>query len=264
MLRVLKKSIQPPPTTEMKLLSILPFAFFITASLLGASIGVPQTVPYTSDANTVLLEHFDGSVTGSVAGPLNYTSGRFGQAGNFSTSTGLTWSSNQLPQGTFEFWASLESYTSESFPSVRMGFAYYSGIPAAITFSVAVRDSLPHSPEFALNHAPFAWNDLLPTSPVGLNEWHHYAVTWGDAGMHFYLDGSLVASNSDTGGINPSTQIWGLGSRPGSGYNEGLTGQIDEFRLSNIQREFTPTPEPSTLCFGAVGLFGLLFRRIRK
>ncbi len=233
----------------MKLITTLTLSLLAATFIGRAAIAVPQASPYTPDANTVLLEHFDNSVTGSVSGPLTYTSGIFSQSGNFSTTTALTWSSPALAQGTFEFWASIASYDSDSVqmdPYVRLGFAHYSGIPAAETLYIDIgRSPQLHSPMFGLNAAPFNWNDVQPISPVGLNEWHHYAVTWGTAGMHFYLDGGLVASNSDTRAINPSTQIWGLGSR--SGYNEGLTGQVDEFRLSNIQREFTAVPEPSAV-----------------
>jgi len=243
----------------MKLIALFTLELIASASILRAAIPVPQASPYTSDANTILLEHFDNSVNGTLTGPLSYASGIFGQAGHFSTSTSLNWNSGSLSQGTFEFWASIESYASGAFPWVRLGFAHYSGLADAITFSVRVVEPAVHNPTFELNHAPFHWNSLQPAIAIGLNEWHHYATTWGGAGMRYYLDGSLVASNSDTGGINPSTQIWGLGSR--SGYNEGLTGQMDEFRLSNIQREFSSVPEPASAVLLLVGAAFCIRRR---
>ena len=47
----------------------------------------------------------------------------------------------------------------------------------------------------------------------------------------------------------------------------GMTGVIDEYRISDIQREFAPVPEPSTVIAGALLLvpFGAgMVRKLRK
>ena len=50
------------------------------ATTNAATITVPQSAAYTNDANTILLEHFDGSTGGSVNGTALYTNGVFGNA----------------------------------------------------------------------------------------------------------------------------------------------------------------------------------------
>ena len=49
--------------------------------LNATTVNVPQSGPYVADANTVLLEHFDASTSGTPTGPsVGYRSGIYGQA----------------------------------------------------------------------------------------------------------------------------------------------------------------------------------------
>lgn len=41
-------------------------ALFLSRRAIAQPIAVPQQSPYTNDANTMLLEHFDGATTGSA------------------------------------------------------------------------------------------------------------------------------------------------------------------------------------------------------
>jgi hypothetical protein len=78
-----------------------------------------------------------------------------------------------------------------------------------------------------------------PTNSLSINagRWYHYALTWGDNGLRFYVDGVLIGTNAP-GRLNPSTSVWVLGNANGHGFN----GAIDELRISNIQRVFTTAP----------------------
>jgi hypothetical protein len=77
---------------------------------------------------------------------------------------------------------------------------------------------------------------------VGTNTWHHYATTWGGQGFHFYIDGTLVFTNAVTTGQYGGTTWWGIGGKSSGPIGVGFIGVIDELRISNIQRVFTPLP----------------------
>ena len=100
-----------------------------------------------------------------------------------------------------------------------------------------------------INIQPFNWNDSgnnfnQPNAKaiVLANTWYEYALTWGSEGLHYYIDGNLVYSNSNTGAQNPNTSWWAVGDENSNGFN----GVMDELRISNIQRDFASVPEPAT------------------
>jgi len=61
--------------------------------------------------------------------------------------------------------------------------------------------------------------------------WHYVAATIGSDGRKIYLDGNLVASNSDQTSVAANTEDFTIGRRTdGSGY---FDGQIDDVRIYN-------------------------------
>ncbi len=207
-------------------------------------------LPYVSDSNTVLLDHFDGSTSASILGYVvsdgcgsaktsitpsySYSSGHegLGQALSLSppdeTSVSyLKYPDGQLlsqPNGTIEFWLYLTEYgqgmslvEQGPYPGSCAGWTYYLGILDTGVLRSAAWDA------FDVNSG----ETLVP-----LNQWTHIASTWGSTGAKLYINGVLVGSDTNT-------------KMPASGYGgsvmvnygvRNVTTKINELRISNVQR----------------------------
>ena len=224
--------------------------------MLGAAAVPSQAAltPYSTDANTVLLDHFDNvtgagifaySETGAACGspktsatPVSaYVAGPagLGQALSISAPPGqpagsvtfLQYQGGQLlsqPNGTLEMWVYLTAY-GNGLPLVDQG--PYFGSCAGWTYSLSV------SSTGQLRSAAWAAFDVNSgTATVPLNAWTHVAASWGSSGAMLYINGVLVGTSTNTG-------------MPASGYggsvlirsnvNGGAT-LIDELRISSVQR----------------------------
>jgi hypothetical protein len=240
-------------TTKMILCLSAALALSIVSSRSQAQIFVPQAAPYTNDAYTVLLEHFDGTTTGATNGAVYYTNGVFGNAAHLNDNSWIGWALGVTPNGTVEFWGELDNLTNSIGPSVsnpNFVEAYFSpiyigqGPGGTLGINVLSSDnSGGHQgmPGGGFVPAP-SQGDGCPSNSVAItiNTWHHYALTWGDAGLHFYIDGALVGTNAP-GQPWSATDYWLVGNTNGLGFN----GTIDELRISNIQRTFTQSPSLS-------------------
>lgn len=69
--------------------------------------------------------------------------------------------------------------------------------------------------------------------------WHHVAGTWGGRGLEIWVDGVLRGSIAFYGGMpgGASTYPYLFGC---DGFGRCMKGKIDEVRVSNVQRTFTP------------------------
>lgn len=212
--------------------------------------------PYTSDANTVLLDHFDGNTGSSIlaysensaacgtvkpsatpsysygVGPngLNQALSLNAPAGEpVGSTTYLQYPGGQLlsnPNGTIEFWVFLTSYGTGAVNLVDQG--PYQGSCDGWTFYLQMDNS-----GKLRAGAWAAFNMNSGSVKVPLYKWTHLATTWGSTGAKLYINGVLVGSDSNTG-------------MPASGYggsvlitirsSVGADGSIDELRISNIQR----------------------------
>ncbi len=212
-------------------------------------------VPYTNDEHTILLEHFDGSASGTLtgyqadAGPCGAERPRAGPAFAYvpaqegpgkalqlshpagckeTAATYLRYSGQLLSvaHGTLEFWLLLSSYgQGVNLVSQQPYFTCCEGY----TFGLTVESN-------GVLRAG-AWNAFSVTSGpdvVPLHRWTHLAVTWGTAGARLYLNGRLVGVDFHAGmpapGFSGSLLIQ-LGS-----HVAGASNAIDELRISDIQR----------------------------
>jgi hypothetical protein len=239
----------------------------IIAILLATSIAesapivIPQSGPYTSDANTLILEHFDGTVTGTTQGTPSFATGYFSQGMQFNDTSRIYWSLGAQSQGTMELWVKLDSnsntegsdITNIAFSSMNLSFGPTGYIE---TYDGVTRGGTTRA---GINAAPFNWNDFPDGPALSLSAWHHLAVTWGSLGLRYYVDGDLVRSNANTSGQNTATTVWGVGFAVTSG--AGFNGVADEFRVSNVQRTFSPAPEPTTCGLLLLGSVLLCSRR---
>ncbi len=239
------------PTAQVStLFQSFPAAFPFVALTVGTPGG--GYAPYSNDANTVLLDHFDGatsasilaySETGAACGAAkpsatpnsSYVNGPSGlsQALNLNPPTGqpagsgtyLQYPGGQLlsqANGTIEFWTYLTTYgagvglvNQGPFPGSCNGWTYHLGVNSSGQLRSAAWDA-------------FDVNSGATTVP--LNTWTHVAASWGSAGAKLYINGVQVGSDANAG-------------MPASGYGGSVLVdysavglQIDELRISNLQR----------------------------
>jgi uncharacterized protein (TIGR02145 family) len=210
--------------------------------------------PYTVDASTVLLDHFDGSTSAGISAYLDtcgcgsscgattptyaYSSGQsgLGQAITMSPPAGqpagsasyLKYSTQDIlcqANGTIEFWVYPTAYN-----TALVDQGPHFNACSGWTFSISINASGHIRAYDWANTSSF---DMTSSQVVPLNAWSHVAVTWGSAGAKLYLNGVQVGSHSST-------------NYPASGYGGYLlmrcgteTGDsfgIDELRISNVQR----------------------------
>jgi hypothetical protein len=230
-------------TTELTVLTAaLCFSGFLPQTL-GQIIYVPQSAPYTNDANTVLLEHFDGTTTGTANGPVSYTNGVFGQAAQVNTNSYVLWSLGGLNKGTVEFWANVDMI-----PATNAGFGFiYAGLEPNNwpTFTTGMTDTAQVGSLY--DDVNGNWQGMAQwtnSQSIAINSWHHYATTWGSHGFHFYVDGTLIYSNAVTTAQDAGTAYWSVSANVALGnMGAGFAGAVDELRISDVQRVFAPLPQ---------------------
>jgi fibronectin type 3 domain-containing protein len=233
-------------------------AFFLFSFFLVTPKVFSQIVPYTIDANTVLLDHFDGSTSASilaynengaacgtskpsVSPSYTYGSGPVGlsQALILSPPSGqpagsasyLQYPGGQLlsnPDGTVEFQIYITSYGT-GLALVDQGQYYSSCGGWTFGMGISATGQLTAS-------AWAAFNLNSGTSVVPLNTWTHVATTWGSAGAKLYINGILVGTDANTG---MAASGWGGSVMVRLGTHSGNSAWIDELRISNIQRIFS-------------------------
>jgi hypothetical protein len=212
--------------------------------IVGQTIYVPQSAPYTNDAYTVLLQHFDGTTTGAITGTVTYTNGIFGQGARLNFNDCIVFSMGALSQGTVEFWAAADNLTNSIQNIV---IATLSPNNWGTFLSGIAQTNYVYSVYVDVNDD---WQGMITTNTfsktITANSWHHYATTWGSEGFRFYVDGNPVYTNAVTGGQYGPTGSWQVGANSAAGNNgSGFNGIIDELRISSIQRVFAPVPSPS-------------------
>ncbi len=213
--------------------------------------------PITSDAHTLVLDHFDGTSEGTTYGTAMYEPGMadMGQARRLSagqyTRYGLpSWSGTQ---GTIEVWLKVET-------GGRL-----------LNFNWNNTESEPSAGHVLHLHSLDApgvhigtWRDIGPTFhldgpaiPHGV--WTHLAFSWSDAGSKMYVDGEVVESSSEN--ARPSWPSWGYLNYWGASGSIQFLGLVDELHISTIQRSdaeilLHAAPEPTTSFHGLGDLPG--------
>jgi hypothetical protein len=78
-----------------------------------------------------------------------------------------------------------------------------------------------------------AYKSMTYTVPV--NEWHFYTVTWEGSNAVVFVDGAAVGFITGTGNYSSSEVAIGRNTRAFA-QKQSLTGEVEEFRASNIPR----------------------------
>ena len=211
-----------------------------------------QTItPYTNDAYTVLLDHFDGSTSASILaymstgaacgaqlppatpsysyGPgapgLNQALTLYPPASDPTARSYLKYPGGELlsrPNGTVECWIYLTNY------DFYIGqFNYWGECQGSIGYIVVAQTG-----QFWASMWYTYFNEVSVDSGsnlVPLNTWTHVAVSWGSAGLRLYINGVLVGTNSNTGSF---ASWFGLNSL----FVSANGNTFDELRVSSIQR----------------------------
>jgi hypothetical protein len=199
--------------------------------------------PAVADADTVLLERFEGSTAGTAFGGPAYAPSFSGLGsavvfgpGKYVRYRLLPWygsgpGSNPTTQGTIEMWFKADTTgdlldfnwnVASSYPPaghiVSMGPALTTGIPYIS-----------------------CWNFEFPRSidgpeAVATGRWAHLAASWSPAGSKLYVNGQVVASspaNVYPAFFDASSPFYAYLNMWGT---SGFNGLVDELHISRVQR----------------------------
>jgi hypothetical protein len=191
-------------------------------------------MPYETDPNTALLDHFNATTSGTAFGSPGYKNSlpAYGQAINLVENsyvkyTFLGWGERQ---GTIEMWIQLRQIPN-------------SGILSLEWLDVTSRPEWGYIGSLYLNQegksvwAP--WNGegeggeaIVGKMAILPNQWTHIAVTWGAEGTKIYVNGVVDASTS--------ANLWPCLSSPTYAYlnywGKADLGYVDELRISDVTR----------------------------
>lgn len=201
------------------------------AALLACSVGSVLATPIVAGPNTVILDNFNGTTTGTAYGGVSYVASQsgYGQAAQMNPGSFIQYSLGSLSQGTIELWVKPDVA-----PSVTS-----QGLLTINWFNTA---SMPGSGYIL--HMGFAPGGVLQTgawpgggaagaTPVSSGGvWTHVAASWGAAGTKIYVNGVLDGSSPSPMNIGflgtnyLYLNYWG---------NANFTGLMDELQISNIQ-----------------------------
>lgn len=217
--------------------------------------------PYTNDAYTVLLDHFDGSTSATilayattngtpcgnpwpaaspscsyVPGPsaLNQALALHPPSGDFSISASyLKYPGGELlcqANGTLECWIYLTNYLFSIHQFTYSGECEGDVGGLLVNAQGQLQGDIWYAPS-----SMFLFNS--GTNIIPLNTWTHVALSWGSAGAKLYINGVLVGTNSNTGAFthwSSANSVYCMCSSGAASGGDG--GYIDELRISSIQR----------------------------
>jgi hypothetical protein len=192
----------------------------------------PAVAPITPGPHTILLDHFDGSTTGTAVGYLGYMPSRdgFGQAGRFGTGNFVLYTIGSMSQGTIEMWVKPDDVPSDTRPGL-LDINWYA------TDYYAESGHILHlglTGESGGQLRVSAWPEGFVTGHTGFDssgEWVHLAASWGPAGTRLYVNGVLdcIAPALDVSFLSSNyvyLNYWG---------DQRFSGLIDELHVSDIQ-----------------------------
>ena len=235
---------------------------FLMMIILCATKTVAQE--YTTDANTVLLLHFNetnGSTVSDASGNNNsgtsngttITNGRFGKARSFNgtsdyidlgQSNSFSWKSNSI--GTFEVWVYPTSLTTRN---LLFSVTHNSNTNCGGRFRIGIDTAKKFFYEIGVGTGGCQSAIYTGTSTLLANKWYHLAVSYNGSIIKMYINGVNESFTYVEDGIFPTapwfsafddgvTQIGTIGAETyqGTTREKNFSGIIDEVRISNIAR----------------------------
>lgn len=201
----------------------------------GRSCGA-LTGPYTADAHTRLLLHFDGSYAGAQGQPgsssgTTFTSGMYTQGVAIDGTDTLTYATAgnlNRTQGAIEFWLrpSWNGNDGQSYTFFEVGNDWFNRMRIMKDGANNLRFMLWDSAtEYGVGDSIASWS---------AGAWHHVAATWAGTNIALYVDGALRASSSAAHPPDTLAPTITIGSS--SAFDQQANAAIDELRISDIPR----------------------------
>ena len=192
--------------------------------------------PFSDDAETLLLVHFDNSLTGTqgevgTASGVAFADGRYGEGIHVDYGDTLSYLSAgnlDLSQGTVEFWLKPDwnGDDEESYTFFEMGYEWFERMRI-------MKDG-------ANNLRFMVWDDDTEYG-VAYNvgdwlagEWHHIAVTWQGDTIALYADGLQLGTSA--GVSMPAALVDRIYVGSAARDPQYAQGVIDELRISSTAR----------------------------
>jgi DNA-binding beta-propeller fold protein YncE len=196
-----------------------------------------------NDADTLLLLHFNGVLTGAgaespvTAENLTFEAGRVGQGALIDALPDpgdrlayATAGNIDRLRGTVEFWLkpTWDGDDLETYIFFEAGDTWGNRILLAKDGANNLRFLMWDAAEVEYG-VGFGVSDWIA------GEWHHLAATWGDGDMALYVDGALVGTQS--GSVPPDAFPAQMSVGMNNGMDNTARAVFDEFRISGRARE---------------------------
>ena len=214
----------------------------------------PPTAPYTTDANTKLLLHFDGDQSGSqhtvtFNGDIdaNATTYKFegsyyfdGTGDYLSISNSDDWDFG-TGDFTIDYWIrfnGLAAFQSLIMQSLNNSGTDYTGIMWSAANGIGFKTNVGDATQVSL------WQGA--TTGWSVDTWYHVALVRNNTAFNIYRDGTSVANSTDSDAIIHQNARYTIGR---SDYNSGgeyFAGYIDELRVSKGIARWTSNFTPPT------------------
>ncbi len=221
-------------TMKTKVILIISLALFSLSNLL-PECEAYEGVEIQPDANTVLLDHLNGSTSSTdVQGVLNFVPSLpvMDLSGDFQQGTFIVYPINTdlRDEGTIEVWLYPHNYSNKF---IMCNWIHtYTNPHWGKVVNISVNNEGKISYGAWPGHCSPNPASISSQSSIPVNEWTHIAVSWGPEGTKIYLNGSIDAQVSYA--IKPDLYSghWAYLNEWGESYSS----YMDEFHVSNKQR----------------------------
>ena len=194
---------------------------------------------------TRVLLHFDGNVVDSsgngiafTAGPVVYTSGKFGQCSSITSEPGYFGSHatnvtgefakihNLLGDYTIDFWLDFDSFNAQY-----QGIGMHFGRTASYSNILGISISRGSYGAFSLDVFYQAGATIVTSSVTNTFGWKHVCVQKTNGNIYLYLNGVLLGSNTFPNANTTFSTSTNTDLIVGDQGTSGHSTKIDEFRI---------------------------------